>query len=210
MKPEHRHPLRRDRSKDEAWIRSFLNRGAVCVLTTVREGRPHPVPLLYAYDEDREAVYLHTGKRGRSRENVEVGTSEAAGLAEDGERGGSTGPSGLGAPAALSVFEMGRLLPAEEAAEFGLEYASVQVSGRSTVVDDPGEAQHGLRLLMEKYAPHLKAGKDYRSITEGEIARTTVLRVDIEEWSGKEKVEASDYPAAYLFEEVRKVGEPGG
>ena len=37
-----------------------------------------------------------------------------------------------------------------------------------------------------------------------EIRRTTVLRVEIEGWSGKEKKEIPDFPGAYFLEEARQ------
>jgi len=180
MAPEHLHPRRKDRSKDEAWIRALLHRGGVGVLATIQEGRPLPMPLNYVYDEEGEVIYFHTGKKGATLENL-----------------------GGGAPVALSVFEMGRFLPADEAGEFGVEYASVVVFGRGSVVEDPTEAEAALTLLMEKYAPHLEAGDDYRPVAPEEVKRTAVLRVDIESWSGKEKKAAPDFPGAYRLEEVR-------
>lgn len=180
MTPELRHPRRKDRGKGAGWIRAFLRRGAVGVLATVDDGRPVALPLLYAYDEARQAVYMHTALRGRTRRTLE----------------------GDGGPASLTVFEMGRLLPADEAAEFGLEYASVVVSGTGVVVEEAREAELGLRLLMEKYAPHLEAGRDYRPTSPEDLARTAVLRLDIREWSGKEKAEGPDYPGAYRFRDV--------
>ncbi len=61
----------------------------------------------------------------------------------------------------------------------------------------------GSRLLMEKYAPHLESGKDYRPVAPDEVTRTSVIRIDIEAWSGKEKTEAEDFPGAYWFRDVR-------
>jgi len=178
--PERIHPRRKDRSKDEEWIRALLHRGGAGVLATVKDGHPMPIPLNYVYDETKEVIYLHTGKRGATLQNMEGG-----------------------APVALSVFEMGRLLPADEALEFGVEYASVVVFGEGSVVQDPQEAEAALILIMEKYAPHLKAGEDYRPVAPEEVVRTGVLRVDIRRWSGKEKKEAPDFPGAYRLEDVR-------
>jgi nitroimidazol reductase NimA-like FMN-containing flavoprotein (pyridoxamine 5'-phosphate oxidase superfamily) len=178
MTPEHIHPRRKDRSKEEEWIRAFLHRGGAGVLATVSHGRPLPIPLNYVYDEGHNVVYLHTALRGGSRDN-------------------------LPGPAALCVFEMGRMLPADEALEFGVEYGSVVVFGTGSVVEDPEEAESALVLIMEKYAPHLEAGVDYRPVTPQEIRRTAVIRLDIEGWSGKEKSEAPDFPGAYRFEDVR-------
>jgi nitroimidazol reductase NimA-like FMN-containing flavoprotein (pyridoxamine 5'-phosphate oxidase superfamily) len=183
MSPRHLHPRRKDRSKDEGWIRDFLHRAGATVLSTVREGRPYPIPILFVYDEGREAVYVHTGKGGQSLKNM-------------------TG-AGNGSEVALTCFEMGRLLPADEALEFGVEYASVVVFGQGTVVKDPEEKEQALRMIMEKYAPHLKPETDYRPIAPEEVRRTAVMRVDIEGWSGKEKAAEADFPGAYRLEDVR-------
>ena len=185
MTPEHRHPRRRDRSKDEGWIRAILHRGEAAVLAAVRDGLPFSLPRIFAYDQERDAVYVHGAHGG-----------EMGKVMNEGGVGG-------GVPMALTVFEMGRLLPADEALEFGVEYASVVVSGRAVEVEDPEEAEHGLRLLMEKYAPHLEVGKDYRPVAPDEVDRTSVIRIDIESWSGKEKTEADDFPGAYWFKDVR-------
>ena len=84
-----------------------------------------------------------------------------------------------------------------------MEYASVVVTGRAFEVEDPVEAERGLHLIMEKYAPHMKPGKDYRPIAPDEVARTSVIRIDIHAWSGKQKTEADDFPGAYWFKDVR-------
>jgi len=40
--------------------------------------------------------------------------------------------------------------------------------------------------LLDKCFPDLKAGRDYRPITDSELARTSVYAIAIESWSGKE------------------------
>jgi uncharacterized protein len=207
--PEHRHPRRIDRSRDVAWIEDFLRRGEVAVLAAVRDGRPLCLPRLYAYDQNRKALYLHgahggelgslLGGMGTYLDDGEGGWGK--GGVEPGS-GAGQGVSAIGAPLALTVFEMGRLLPAPEAAEFSMEFGSVVVHGHGVLVDDPDEAMHGLRLLMRKYAPHLRPGQDYRDMTSEEVARTSVIRVDIQAWSGKEKTEAGEFPGAYWYREV--------
>jgi nitroimidazol reductase NimA-like FMN-containing flavoprotein (pyridoxamine 5'-phosphate oxidase superfamily) len=184
MVPEHRHPRRRDRSKDEDWIKGFLSSGEAAVMAGVLDGLPFCLPRIFVYDGNREAIYVHGAYGG------------ATGRLMD------QGDSGDGVPVALTVYEMGRLLPAQEALEFGVEYASVVLTGRAREVSDPEEAELGLRLLMEKYAPHLKPGEDYRPVAPEEVIRTSVLRIDIESWSGKEKTAPSDFPGAYLLKDV--------
>jgi nitroimidazol reductase NimA-like FMN-containing flavoprotein (pyridoxamine 5'-phosphate oxidase superfamily) len=154
----------------------MLHRAPFGVLATSSEGQPFATSLLFVFDEAAHTVYLHTALKGRTRSNVE------------------------GNPrVCFSVSEMGRLLPAEEALEFGVEYAGVVIFGRAVIVSDAVEAEHGLQLLLDKYFPHLKPGKDYRPITIEELARTAVYRVDIEQWSGKQETAAADSPGAFLY-----------
>jgi hypothetical protein len=168
---------RSDRAvEDEGWIRAFLHRAAIGSLATVYEGQPFINSNLFVYDEAAHAIYLHTARYGRTRSNVEA----------DGR-------------ACFSVSEMGRMLPADEALEFSVEYAGVTVFGGVRVVDDAAESKHALQLLLNKYAPHLKPGVDYRPTTDEELARTAVYCLQIESWSGKRKQADPDFPGAYLY-----------
>jgi uncharacterized protein len=169
---------RSDRSvEDEAWIRDFLHRAAFGAMATVYEGQPFINSNLFAYDEANHCIFTHTARLGRTRANID----------ED-ER------------VCFSVMEMGRLLPADTALEFSVEYASVVVFGKAVVVHDSDEAARALQLLLDKYAPHLNPGQDYRPPVEEELARTAVFRLDISEWSGKKKSVEPDFPGAFLYQ----------
>ncbi len=158
-----REPRRRDRAiRDESWIEDLLRRAPVGVLALAAEEGAKAVPNLFVFDPSRRSVYLHTARSGETR-----------GVVNEEPR------------VSFCVFEMGRLLPAEAAVDFSVEYASVVLEGRSSVVQDDAEARRVLGLLMDKYAPHLAAGRDYRSIDPPDLARTSVFRIDIDSWSGK-------------------------
>jgi hypothetical protein len=73
-----------------------------------------------------------------------------------------------------------------------------------TIVEDPAEAKAALQSLLDKYAPHLQPGRDYRPPVDEELARTAVYRLDIDEWSGKRKQVAPDFPGAYDYAAVRR------
>ena len=175
---------RRDRAKDDAWVRAFLARAATGVLATVRDGQPYLNSNLFVYDEDRHAIYLHTAQVGKTRANV-----------EDDER------------VAFTAYEMGRMLPADEALEFSVEYGGVVAFGKGTTVLDPAEKEFALQRLLDKYAPHLRPGDDYRPITRDELKRTAVFRVQVERWSGKQKREADNFPGAYLYDAAAAASE---
>jgi uncharacterized protein len=170
-------PRRRDRAvNDEAWLRDFLTHAAHGTLATVRDGQPFVNMNLFVYDAAKHVVYLHTARTGRTRANVEAE-----------ER------------VCFAVSTMGRLLPAPVALEFSVEYTGVTVFGRAAVVEDEAEARDALQMLLDKYFPHLRPGRDYRPITPEELARTSVYRVRIDQWAGKRKEVAADFPGAFLY-----------
>lgn len=178
--------LRRDRAMDDDWIRAFLERASFGFLATVADGgQPFINSNLFVYDPDRHCIYVHTARRGRTRSNLDQP-----------------------AKVAFAVGGMGRLLPADEALEFSVEYAGVTAFGAGQVVDDAAEKEAALQLLLDKYAPHLRPGRDYRPITEGELRRTAVYRIDVDAWSGKQKAAAADFAGAYLRDDVQVPFEP--
>lgn len=167
---------RRDREKSDEWIRAFLHRAQFGFLASTVDGQPFLNSNLFVYDEPSHAIYTHTARVGRTVSNVEGG-----------------------ARIAFSAAVMGRLLPADEALEFSVEYSAVVVFGIARLVSDSGEKRSALELLLKKYAPHLVSGRDYRPITAAELKRTAVQRIEITEWSGKEKTAAPDFPGAYAM-----------
>ncbi|HEX2908311.1 MAG TPA: pyridoxamine 5'-phosphate oxidase family protein [Phototrophicaceae bacterium] len=163
---------------DEAWIRALLHRAPFGMIATVNDGQPFINTNLFVYYEPNHAIYFHTARLGRTRANV-----------DGNER------------VCFSVSEMGRLLPADVALNFSVEYAGVVVFGRAYIVEDATEAKAALQWLLDKYFPHLKPGVDYRPTTDEELARTAVYRLEIDHWSGKKKEVAADFPGAFRYGE---------
>jgi nitroimidazol reductase NimA-like FMN-containing flavoprotein (pyridoxamine 5'-phosphate oxidase superfamily) len=184
--PPYAEVRRRDRAvTDEGWIRALLHRAPFGTLASVRDGQPFVNMNIFAYDESAHAIFLHTARAGRTRTNVEMNESVCFG-----------------------VSEMGRLLPAPTALHFSVEYAGVFVFGRARVVEDEAEAGRALQQLLDKYAPHLRPGRDYRPIQPEELAVTSVYRIDIDQWSGKQKVAPADHPGAYYYGQVPSPTSP--
>ena len=169
---------------DQAWIREYLHQAAFGFLATSSGDQPFLNSNLFVYDEEQGMIYMHTARKGRTRDNLEPG-----------------------ARVCFSAAEMGRLLPADEALEFSVEYASVVVFGEGAVVEDSQEAERGLQLLLDKYFPHLKPGPDYRPITPEELKRTSVFRITIDSWSAKRKSVEEDFPGAFLYQNPPSAGE---
>jgi hypothetical protein len=157
---------------DDVWIQHFLQTAAsgTLALADPDTAQPFVNTNLFVYDAQRHAIYLHTARTGRTRDLIVKNPRVC-----------------------FSIMQMGRLLPADEALEFSVEYAGVTVFGQAQIVQDEDEATDALQALLDKYAPHLIAGDDYRPPVPPELKRTAVYRVDIDDWSGKRKsVEAFD------------------
>ena len=156
---------RQDRAiTDDIWIADFLRKANYGVFATCKNGQPFTVARNFTYDAQRNAIYFHGARKGRTFENVGQGTSVN-----------------------LNVSEMGEWIVADRAMNFGVKYKGVVVFGRLSVVEDAEEAKRGLQLIMDKYFPVLRPGVDYEVATDDDLKVTAVFRVDIESWSGKEK-----------------------
>ena len=168
---------RKDRVvNDDAWIREFLMRAPVISVSFTDGEQPFCKPTLFVYDPKRHAVYFHATQFGHT---VEVMRAHPR--------------------ATIMAFEMGRLLPADRAFDFSLEYASVVAYGKITLVEEAEEAYEGLQLLVDKYFSHLEPDKDYATAQPAELKVTAVFRLDIEAWVGKQKKVADDFPGAFTY-----------
>ena len=170
---------RKDRARDDDWIKEFLHRAPFGVMAVSYKDQPFTNTRQYVYDEAANAIYMHGAKKGHTPAVIAANDRVC-----------------------FSVSEMGRLIPADEAVEVSVEFAGVMVFGKAVVVDDEAEAIHALQLLMEKYFFHLQPGKDYRPAEPKDLKITAVFRIDIESWSGKEKKVEGDAPGAFYYDEV--------
>jgi hypothetical protein len=161
---------------DDAWIAAFLRAAPMAQLATVDGGQPFINSNLFVFDEAQRAIYMHTAGAGRTRANV------------DGDE-----------RVCFSASEMGRLLPAPRMFNLSVEYAGVVVFGRARAVQGDAEKLLALRMLVDKYFPHLRAGDDYQLPSQAELNATSVYRIEIEAWSGKRKVVEDDFPGAFTF-----------
>jgi uncharacterized protein len=154
---------RPENQRDEDWIRAFLRRGQIAHIAHLSGAQPFITPTNYWFDEESHAIVFHSNLAGRVRSNIEHSPQVC-----------------------VEVSEYGRLLPANTALEFSIQFRSVMVFGTVKILEDSGECLRALYGLIGKYFPAMQPGREYRPITEKELARTTVYAVQIESWSGKE------------------------
>jgi hypothetical protein len=164
---------------DDEWIKALLRRGGYGVLGTVCEGDQITRPFLnansYVYDETNHCIYFHRDKIGRTSANLERNPYVC-----------------------YTVVEMGRMYAGPDVLDFGVEYRSVVVFGMAELVGHE-EAARALRMLLEKYAPHLKYGVDYQPFKPQCAQAAAVYKIKIEKWSGKRNEVAPDHPGAYSY-----------
>ena len=149
--------------RDEEWIRVFLRQAKVGHIASARDGQPFLNPTSFWFDEAQHQIVFHSNLTGRVRSNIEHNPRVC-----------------------FEAIELGKLLPANVALEFSLQFRSVIVFGKALLVTDPEEARRVLYGLIRKYFPSMTAGKEFRGITDQELKRTSVYAIQIEEWSGKE------------------------
>ena len=149
--------------REDEWIRAFLRAAKVGHIASTRDGQPFVNPTTIWFDEAHHQVIFHSNVTGRLRSNIE----------------GS-------AKVCLEASELGKMLPANVALEFSLQFRGVTVFGSARLISDPDEARRVMYGLIHKYFPAMTAGREFREITDKELKRTSVYAIKIEEWSGKE------------------------
>jgi nitroimidazol reductase NimA-like FMN-containing flavoprotein (pyridoxamine 5'-phosphate oxidase superfamily) len=145
--------------KDPGVIVELLNTCHVGRLGTIGgDGYPMIKPLNFGYAEGR--IYFHTAKEGEKiddiRRNCRVCFEVDLPIA----------------------FVRGDNNPCR--AEY--LYRSVIIKGTAHIVEDREEQKFGLRCLMQKYQPD----GGYGGFSDEKLAITGVVRIDIEEMTGKE------------------------
>lgn len=140
---------------DPAQLEDILRRGRVLRLAMCQGGQPYLLPLNYGYVQGR--VYLHTGRQGLKLDYLRANPRVCFEVSVDVE-----------------------LVPAEAACAWNCHYQCVLGFGRAVEVTDEEERRLGLEAVTSQYA-----GPGPHALKEESLARACVLRIDIEELSGK-------------------------
>ena len=154
---------RKEHARDEAWIREFLQTAQLGHIATGWDEQPFITPTNFWYDPQQHSLYFHSNITGRMRVNIERQPQ-----------------------ACFEASRSGRLLPSNVALEFSIQYAAVVAFGTIQVLEDPQECRRALTGLIAKYFPGIQPGREYRPITDKELAHTAVYEFKIKSWSGKE------------------------
>jgi nitroimidazol reductase NimA-like FMN-containing flavoprotein (pyridoxamine 5'-phosphate oxidase superfamily) len=169
--------------RDDAWIRSFLHQARIGHIATHWDGQPFITPSTFWFDEERNEIIFHSNIVGRVRANIDRHEQVC-----------------------FETSDSGDFLPSNVAMEFTVQFAGVIVFGKARVIEESEAKRRALYGLIKKFHPEMEAGKEYRPITDQELARTSVYAIKIESWSGKknwpERAEQSDEWPAFEDKQV--------
>ena len=139
-------------------LHAILDAGFVCHLGLVVDGWPMVVPTVYARLDDW--LLLHGSVASRSLR-----------------------AAGSPVPACVTITHIDGLVLARSVFEHAVNYRSAMIYGEPHVLDDPDEKLVGLRAISDQATP---GQWEYaRTPSSRELAKTTVLRMTLEECSVK-------------------------
>ncbi|MGA7399669.1 MAG: pyridoxamine 5'-phosphate oxidase family protein [Candidatus Sulfotelmatobacter sp.] len=136
----------------------ILDEGFLCHVGFVVEGQPFVIPTSYGRNGD--SLYIHGSAASRMLRQMKDGVAVC-----------------------VTVTLLDGLVLARSIFNHSMNYRSVVILGKATLVDDPGEKIEALRLLSEHIIPGRWA--DSRQPNERELKATSVLRLPIQEFSAK-------------------------
>jgi len=143
---------------DRETVYAILDEGFICHVGFNVNDQPYVIPTGYARAGDK--LYIHGSQASRMLRSLAGGID-----------------------ACVTVTIIDGLVLARSAFHHSMNYRSVLVFGRATVVDEPREKYEALVALSE----HIVRGRwaDAREPNEEELIQTTVLELPIEEASAK-------------------------
>jgi nitroimidazol reductase NimA-like FMN-containing flavoprotein (pyridoxamine 5'-phosphate oxidase superfamily) len=146
---------------DRETVYRILDEGFLCHAGFVVDGQPFVIPTSYGRED--AVLYIHGSAASRMLRQMKDCV-----------------------PVCITVTLLEGLVLARSIFNHSMNYRSVVILGKATLVDDPKEKLSALRLLSEHIIPG--RWKDSRQPNERELKATSVLRVPIEEFSAKVRV----------------------
>jgi len=170
---------------DRETINKILDEGLVCHVGFLADGQPFVIPTLYARVGD--AIYFHGSAASRMLRGVSESPKQETDKSDD--------PS-MQPNVCVTVTLVDGIVLARSVFNHSMNYRSVVVLGKATLVDEPEEKLEALRAFTEKILPH--RWDDARQPNEKELKATSILRLPITEASAKVRVgppedDAPDY-----------------
>lgn len=152
-------PMRNQKAlvSEQSEIEAILQKALVLRVAMCRDGQPYIVPVNFGYADER--IYFHTGPEGMKMDFLAANDRVCFEVDTDVE-----------------------MLPGAKPCAWSVRSHSVVGFGRAEVVQDDDERLAGLRLIVEHYA-----GPGEHEFPADALAQTAVVRIQVEQMSGKRK-----------------------
>ncbi len=146
---------RQNRLLEEKEAISLLDKGEYGVLSMSTKEEVYGIPLNYVWDKE-DTIYFHCAPEGKKLHFLKKNNKVS-----------------------FCIVGKTEIIPDK----FTSNYESIIIKGSITIDLPSDEKTHALQLLVDKYSPKQKAtGEKY---IENSSFKTTILRLDIEQYSGK-------------------------
>jgi uncharacterized protein len=138
-------------------IEDIIRRSDVCRIALSNENIPYIVAMNFGYCSSPSVLYFHCANEGRKLEMIKQNS--------------------------LVCFEMDtdhKIYTGKKGCDWGMRYSSVVGYGNITIISEEEAKKEGLDFIMRHYG-----GENEYNYNEETLKKTTLLRLDITEMSGK-------------------------
>ena len=146
--------------KTSTEIEKIIQKSDVCRIALANDNFPYIVTLNFGYtSQPQQSFYFHCAREGKKLEMISKNN--------------------------LVCFEMDidhKLIKGEKSCDWGMSFRSIIGYGKISVVIEKEEKIRGMNCIMDHYN-----GKGDYEYNEKVFENTAILRLDIEEMSGKNK-----------------------
>ncbi len=143
---------------DKRLIEEIIKRSDICRVAMANGDVPYIVCMNFGYvSTPQPCLYFHCANEGRKLDMIRKNS--------------------------LVCFEMDtdhKLYPGEKGCDWGMKYSSVVGYGKISIITENEAKKQGLDILMKHYG-----GEDEYSYNPETLNRTTLLKLDITEMTGK-------------------------
>ncbi len=143
---------------EQSAIDSIIAKAEICHLAMSNNDHPYVVPMSFGYKDN--ALYFHSAHEGKKLEMIAANPRVS--------------------------FEMcinDKIIKAEKACNWGMNYKSVIGFGKASFIEDPTEKIRALDIIMSQYANQTW---EYQPKM---LEKTVVVKIDIQEITGKQSLD---------------------
>ena len=137
-------------------IESILKRNYICRIALSEDNIPYIIPMNYGYKN--YTLVFHSAKEGKKIDIIRNNPE-----------------------ACFEITENIKIIESDEACSFGTRYRSVFGRGKMEIIDDESMKIEGLNVLMKQHS-----GKNNWAFSKQSLQNIVILKLDIDELSGKQ------------------------